>query len=133
MNAETIIHASERMLTLAKRAIVSDERDTHRTAILGVFGTMSTDLGKIVVAVGIPIWSGVVMAAYDLHTAACNADERRAGAFAHAPSEMALVSALHSFASVLGFRVADAATAPTDTEDDAAMTAVEGARMEAAE
>lgn len=126
MNAATIISASERMLTLAKRAIVSDDRDTLRNAILGVFGKMATDIGKMAVSTHPTNWGGVVMAAYDLHTEACNAEERRCGTFAHAPSEMALVGSLHAFAAVLGFELADAATAPADEiEDDAAMAHVE--------
>lgn len=130
MNTTAIITASERMLTLSKRAIVSDDRDTRRNAILGVFGKLATDMGKIAVSIGTPNWGGVVMAAYDLHTEACNADERRCGTFAHAPSEMALVGTLHGFAAVLGFTLADAATADIDHDDEAAQEAVE---MRAAE
>jgi hypothetical protein len=125
MNTRRIIRASERIMTLAKRAIVSDDQDTRRDQILSCFCNLASDLDKMVDVAGRPNWGGVVMASYDLHTAACNAEERRSGTFAHAGSEMALVGSLHAFAAVLGFTLSDAGTAPTDTEDEAAQMAVE--------
>ena len=136
MNAARIITTSERIMTLAKRAIVSDDRDTRRKAIVIEFEAMATDLGKIASPADRPNWGGVVMASYDLHTAAVEADERRCSTFTHLGSEMALVGKLSVFAAVLGFQIEDAATAPipAPVDDTDAMCAVEGhEKLEAAE
>src|SRR5690606_38562101 len=103
LNTATIITTSERMLTLAKRAIVSDDRDTRREEIIATFEGLATDLGKLACRRIHPTnWGGVVMAAYDLHSEAVNADERRSGTFAHLGSETALLTSLHAFSAVLG-------------------------------
>lgn len=137
LDAKRIITASERIMTLAKRAIVSDDRDTRRQEIVTEFEAMATDLGKIASPAGRPNWGGIVMASYDLHTVAVEADERRCGTFTHLPSEMSLMGKLSVFAAVLGFTLEDAATAPVpahDVDDTDDMCAVEGhGKLEAAE
>lgn len=134
MNTAAIITASERMLTLSKRAAISNEPDTSRNALLSTFGKMATDIGKIASSFRAPNWSNIDLqsAIYRLHTEAVHADEHRSGTFVHVPSEMALVTALHGLSACLGFVVSDAATAQTDEHDEAAMAAVE-MRQEAAE
>lgn len=130
MNALTIIRTTERLYTLTKRAAVSDDRDTRRADIVARFRDMCTALGKIAMPKLSRDWMAVHEAVVHLHTEAVQADERRMATFAHAGSEAALVTSLHALAAVLGFTLADAATA---AEDDAAQAAVEGEKLEAAE
>ena len=118
MNTATIITASERMMTLAKMAHVSDDRDTRRNAILGVFGQMATDLGKVIERYKPTEWASVLVYADMLHTAACHTQELRTGTFSHGGSGTALTGSLVALSHVLGFTIADAATAAQD--DDAA-------------
>lgn len=132
MNTPAIIHASEKLYTVTKRAAVSDDRDARHIEIVERFKRLATTLGKVATQFRTPDWMAVHEAVVHLHTEAVQADERRQATFAHVGSEAALVTSLHSLAAALGFVLADAATAAEDAaNDDAAAAAVE--HREAAE
>lgn len=136
MNLSDIISATEAMLTLAKRAAVSDDIDARRAELLQRFDAMATDLGKIALRFKPTDWENVQLqvAIHALHTEAIHADERRSGTFAHLGSETAVLTNLCRLAAVLGYTLEDAATAPVDEpEDIAARIHAEGHQMEAAE
>ena len=132
MNTNAIIHASEKLYTVTKRAAVSDDRDARHIEIVERFKRLGTTLGKIAVPSDRPDWLKVHENVAMLHTAAVVADERRQATFTHAGSEAALVTSLHALAAVLGFTLADAGVAAEDAvNDDAAMAAVEGVKVAA--
>lgn len=133
MNTQAIITASERMLTLTRRAAVSDDADARRDQIKADFLRLATELGLIAQWFRPPTWTAWPVAIECLHTEAAQADERRSGTFAHAPSEMALMTTLRAAGMVLGFTLADAATALDEPEDEAARRYAEGAERIAAE
>ena len=128
LNTRTIISATERMLTLAKMAQVSDDRDTRRNAILGTFGQMATDLGKVIERYKPTDWNAVLTYVDVLHTAACQTEETRTGPCVHVGAQTALTGSLVALAHVLGFTIADASTARIDTtpEDESARRYAEG-------
>jgi hypothetical protein len=128
MNTARVIQSAERLYTLHKRASVSNDRDTRREELIAEFNNLATDLGKIATKFRAPLWKEIGMAVVDLHSVAVHADEGKVGPFVPLGGEMALITQLHSFAAILGFVLADAATAD---EDDAAMMAVEGMRSAA--
>lgn len=132
MNTQAIITASERMLTLTKRAAVSDDADARREQIKSDFLRLATELGLIALWFRPPTWTAWPVVIECLHTEAAQADERRFGTFAHAPSEMALLTTIRAAGMVLGFTLADAATALDEPEDEAAMVFAEGADLRAA-
>ena len=70
---------------------------------------------------------------HDLRWQAVQTHCARSRTFAHAGTEAALLTQMIGFAAVLGFTLADAATASEDAGDDAAMSAVEGSKLQAAE
>jgi predicted NAD-dependent protein-ADP-ribosyltransferase YbiA (DUF1768 family) len=126
MQTAPVIHACEKLYTLTKRAAVSDDRDARRAEVIARFEIMATVLGKIATRFRAPDWMRVHEAVVHCHTEAVQADERRQATFAHAGSEAALVTSMHALAAVLGFTLADAATAAEDAaNDDAAAAAVE--------
>jgi hypothetical protein len=113
VNTKAIIRATERMLTLAKRAAVSEDRDTRRAELVAVFSRLATDMGKVITTFRAVNWEnvGLQTAIHALHTEAVQADERRCGTFTHLGSETAVLTNLHALAAVLGFVLSDAATA----------------------
>jgi hypothetical protein len=113
LDTKTIIRATERMLTLAKRAAVSDDRDTRRAELVAVFSRLSADLGKVVTTYRAVNWEnvGLQTAIHALHTEAVQADERHCGTFTHLGSETAVLTNLRALAATLGFVLSDAATA----------------------
>lgn len=136
LDANRIITATETIMTLAKRAMNHDEPDTRRQEIIAKFEAMATDLGKMLSPADRPNWGGVLMATYDLHTAACNALRASVGEFHQVGRVNQLSQQLIVTARVLGFEIEDAATAPipAPVDDTDAMCAVEGhEKLEAAE
>lgn len=132
LNTRTIISATERMLTLTRRAAVSDEAHNRHDEIVAAFLDMATECGLFAERIDRPDWVRWNPKLIALHTEASQAEERRCGTFAHAPSEMALLTSLRAAAMVLGFTLSDAATADTP-EDEIARRYAEGHRQEAAE
>lgn len=134
LDANRIITATETIMTLAKRAMNHDEPDTRRKEITAKFEAMATDLGKMLSPVDRPNWGGALMAAYDLHTAACNALRESVGEFQQVGRVNQLSQQLIVTARVLGFEIEDAATAPipAPVDDTDAMCAVEGHDMKVA-
>lgn len=130
MNLPRIIHHTEKLDTLCIRLAYTFDRDTRCDEITAAFEAMATDIGKLATRFRPADWASVQTRISELRWAAVKADEARVAMFAHVGSEAALVTSLHGFAACLGYVLADAATAPADIEDDAAMAAVE---MRAAE
>lgn len=132
MNTTKIIHATEKLDTICIRLARPADQDARRAELIEAFKAMCTDIGKIATEFRRPDWHHLQVRMHDLRWAAAQADEARVATFAQVGTEAALVTSLHSFAAVLGFVLADAATAPVDGfDDDAAMAAVE--HREAAE
>lgn len=126
MITETLIRHTEKLDTICYRLMRPADRDQRRTELVKAFEAMATDLGKLAIATDRPNWGAVHGAMMNLRIAAANADESRLDTFAHVGAEAALLTSLYAFASVLGFILDDAATAPADVDDDDAMAAVEG-------
>tara|TARA_R110000851_G_C13100092_1_gene568105 strand:+ start:6598 stop:7005 length:408 start_codon:yes stop_codon:yes gene_type:complete len=125
MNHTQIIAHAERLYTISKRVAVSDDAQARRDDLVVEFGSLATEIGKIAQRRWKPDWTRVQMAIVDLHSAAVYADERRSGTFVRLGDETVLVTSLAALAACLGFVLDDAATAPTDEHDEAAMAAVE--------
>lgn len=134
MNTLSIIRHTERLDTICIRLARPADQDQRRQDLVVAFERMATELGKIASPCGRPDWHRVQTAMHNLRWAAVHADEARVATFAQLGTEAALVGSLHAFAAVLGLTLADAATAATDElDDDLAMAAVEGGKLEAAE
>lgn len=132
MNTALIIRHTERLDTICIRLARPADQEQRRKDLVAAFEKMATELGKIVSPCGRPDWRHLQQTMHNLRWAAVQADEGRISTFAHVGAEMALLTSLRAFAAVLGFTLADAATAPADEiEDDAAMAHVE--HREAAE
>jgi hypothetical protein len=131
LNTRTIIRATERMLTLAKRAAVSEDRDTRRAELVAVFSRLATDMGKVITAFRAVNWEnvGLQTAIHALHTEAVQADERRCGTFTHLGSETAVLTNLHALAATLGFILSDADN--LTPEDEQSRRYAEGHMQEA--
>lgn len=133
MNTAIIIRHCEKLWTLTKRPGLSDDRDARRADIVAQFEAMCTDLGKIATKLIGRDWDHVHERVHFLHTEAVWAEERRVGTFTQVGSETALVTSLHSLAAVMGFTLADAATAATAAEDGAIRERDDRAAMAAVE
>lgn len=120
----TLIRHTEKLDTLRIRLARPADVEARRQEIVAQFEAMATDLGKIASPIGRPEWSGIPDAVKNLRWAAVGADEAKVATFHHVGAELALASALHAFAAVLGYRLDDAA-------DDHARGAVEGLRSAA--
>lgn len=131
MNTTIIVAATERLETICHRLARPSDQARLRQELVAGFERLATDLGKLCEPCGRPEWQDVSEAMTKLRWDAVMADESRASTFSHLGTEAALIASLHAFAAVLGFTLADAATARPDDED--AMRAVEGTQMEAAE
>lgn len=125
MNHTQIIRRCERLYTLSKRLNITDRPDDRRDEIILEFAELCTDAGKIATRKWKADWSRLGMAIVDAHSAAVHADEASIGTMVPVGSVLALTGSLRSLAAVLGYVLDDAATAPTDEHDEAAMAAVE--------
>lgn len=129
LNTRTIISATERMLTLAKRDCRSNDDGQLRSEIKDRFLTLCTELGKIAMRLPEgPDWAAAYASIDDLHTAACHALEAGIDDWQQAGSVAVLSGQLAGTAAVLGFTIADASTARIDTtpEDESARRYAEG-------
>lgn len=137
MNPAPLIRHTERLDTIAIRLAYTHDRDARRAELIDAFRAMCTDIGKLATPFGPADWGTVQARVSELRWNAIKADEARCATFAHVGSEMALLTSLHAFAAVLGFVLADAATAELETitppEDEPARDFVEGAWKDAAE
>lgn len=122
----TLIRHTEKLDTLCIRLARPADIQARRQEIVAQFEAMCTDIGKIASPIGRPEWSGLHLAIHNLRWAAVGADEAKVATFHHVGAELALTTALHAFAAVLGYRLDDAADAD-------ARGAVEGVFAEAAE
>ena len=135
MNTALILRATERLDTAVIGISYTDDRDADRAGIIELFLGLATDIGKIASPLpGGPDWLRIQRAMHELRWQAVQAHKARSRTFAHAGAEAALVVHLHAFAAVLGFTLADAATAiPDDFDDETARDAIEGQWKDAAE
>ena len=137
MSQVSLIRHTERLDTIAIRLVYTHDRDTRRAELIDAFKVMCTDIGKLATQFRPPEWDAVQTRMSELHWNSVKADEARCASFAHVGAEMALLTSLHGFAAVLGFVLADAATAEIETitppEDEPARDFVEGAWKDAAE
>jgi hypothetical protein len=131
LDTTKITHACEKMLTLTRRAAVSDDAHTRHEQIIAKFLAMATECEMVAERIDAPDWVRWNPKLIALHTEAAQAEERRCGTFAHAPSEMALLTTLRAAAMVLGFILSDADTADLTPEDEQARRYAEGHRQEA--
>jgi hypothetical protein len=126
MNTTHLIRHTERLDTLCYRLMRPADQEQRRVEIVQAFEAMATDLGKIAIGTDRPQWGAIHAAMMELRIASVNFDESRIGDFKHVGAEAALVTALHAFASKLGFILEDAGGTPAWIDDDAARAAVEG-------
>lgn len=122
----TLIRHTEKLDTLCIRLARPADIEARRQEIVAQFEAMCADIGKIASPIGRPEWSGIPEAVKNLRWAAVGADEAKVATFHQIGTELALATALHAFAAVLGYRLDDAA-------DGDARVAVEGGFAEAAE
>lgn len=133
MNHAQLIRHTERLDTIAIRLAYTHDRDARRADLIEAFKVMCTDIGKLATRFRPAEWATMQTHMSELRWNAVKADEARSATFAHVGAEAALLTSLHAFAAVLGFVLADAATAAGEPEDMEAMSAVEGGQLEAAE
>jgi hypothetical protein len=136
MNTTCIIRHTERLDTIAIRLAYTHDRDARRDELIDAFKAMCTDIGKLATQFRRADWNYIQTRVSELRWNAVKADEARVATFAQVGTEAALVTSLHAFAAVLGFTLADAATASDDTtnpDDETARDAVEGQWKDAAE
>lgn len=125
MNVALIIRAAERMNTLCIRAAYSDVSDERRKSLVEAFNRLAEDMGKMTSARSRPSWSEVAGQVSLLLVEAVKADEATLGTMIPAGHVALLSTRLLLLADSLGLTLADSATALSDVDDEAAMSAVE--------